>query len=61
MLDTPATLDGSSGPPSNAFVAPSTPKKPWHAPLVIVASSPVDAAKVFFASETTPTNTAGPS
>jgi len=37
MSDTPVTLDGSSGPPSDGFVAPSSPKKPWLAPLVILS------------------------
>jgi len=38
MSDTPVTLDGSSGPSPEGSVAPSTPKKPWHTPLVITGT-----------------------
>ena len=45
MSDTPDTLDGSSGPSPDGFVAPPTPKKPWRAPLVITSTPTSDAKK----------------
>ena len=46
MSDTPVTLDGSSGPLSDGFVAPSTPKKPWRAPLVITSTEAAVSDKI---------------
>ena len=53
MSDTPVTLHGSSGPPSDGFVAPSTPKKPWRAPLVIESSEAQGTEKSAFPFEGT--------
>ena len=53
MSDTPVTLDGSSGPPSDGFVAPSIPKKPWRAPLVITSSEASGATKLPYSRDTT--------
>ena len=53
MSDTPVTLDGSSGPLSDGFVAPSTPKKPWRAPLVIESSEAQGTEKSAFPFEGT--------
>ena len=48
MSDTPVTLDGSSGPSPEGSIAPSTPKKPWHPPLVITsASTRSDTEKIY--------------
>jgi hypothetical protein len=53
MSDTPVTLHGSSGPPSDGFVAPSTPNKPWRAPLVIESSEAQGTEKAAFLLEGT--------
>ena len=45
MSDTPVTLDGPSGPPSDVFVAPLSSKKPWRAPLVITSKEAADTDK----------------
>jgi len=51
MSDTPATLNGSSGPPSDGFVAPLSSKKPWRAPLVITSKEAADTHKSPFFEE----------
>jgi len=51
MSDTAVTLDGSSGPPSDGFVAPSSPKKPWHAPMIIASTQAQEAEKPTFTQE----------
>jgi len=51
MSDTPVTLGGSSGPPSDGFVAPSSPKKPWRAPLVIESTLLTNTEKSLYPAE----------
>jgi len=39
-------MSDTSGPPSEGFVASSTPKKPWRPPLVIIGTSVVSTNKL---------------
>ena len=53
MSDAPVNLPGTSGPPSDGFVAPPTSKKPWRAPLVIESSEAQGTEKAAFLLEGT--------